>query len=92
MSACGYRAQTYHGGLPDDAPCGVTQEHRHCAACGLVLPGAHGELLCVHHTCVYGEEWAIANRLMCDFFHRHIEPARLPAAQRVDECPADPEG
>ena len=53
----------------------------HCASCGLQLP--EGEL-CPHHHCVYGDDWAVANRILCDFFRRGKEPPRLPKLDRDD--------
>jgi hypothetical protein len=41
--------------------------------------------LCPHHHCVYGDDWASANRIMCDFFHRKKVPPRLAAEQREDD-------
>ena len=35
-----------------------------CASCGLQLSGDAG--LCPHHHCVYGDDWAVANRIMQD--------------------------
>jgi hypothetical protein len=54
-----------------------------CAACGLQLTG--DSALCPHHHCVYGDDWAAANRIMCDFFHRGKVPPRLARAEREDE-------
>lgn len=54
-----------------------------CASCGLQLAGDAG--LCPHHHCVYGGDWATANRIQCDFFHRGIVPKRLPIADRDDD-------
>ena len=54
-----------------------------CASCGLQLTGDAG--LCPHHHCVYGDDWAIANRIMCDFFHRKKVPPRLAQNDRDDE-------
>jgi hypothetical protein len=34
---------------------------------------------------VYGDDWAVANRIMCDFFHRKKVPPRLAQAERDDE-------
>jgi hypothetical protein len=34
---------------------------------------------------VYGDDWAIANRIMCDFFHRGKVPPRLPQGERDDD-------
>jgi len=53
-----------------------------CAACGLQLTG-NGEL-CPHHHCVYGDDWAEANRLMCDFFHRKKVPPPSRTARDDD--------
>ena len=39
-----------------------------CSQCGLTIP--QGEELCPHHTCSVGDDWAEANRLICDFLHR----------------------
>ena len=39
-----------------------------CVVCGLPL---YGDLdLCPHHECGHAEDWAVANRIMCDFVHR----------------------
>jgi len=54
-----------------------------CASCGLQLSGDAG--LCPHHHCVYGDDWAVANRIMCDFFHRRKVPPRLTQPERDDD-------
>ena len=54
-----------------------------CASCGLQLSGDAG--LCPHHHCVYGDDWAVANRIMCDFFHRRKVPRRLAQTDRDDD-------
>jgi len=54
-----------------------------CASCGLQLSG--DAALCPHHHCVYGDDWAIANRIMCDFFHRGKLPPRLTQSERDDD-------
>jgi hypothetical protein len=54
-----------------------------CASCGLQLTGDAS--LCPHHHCVYGDDWAVANRIMCDFFHRGKIPPRLAQTERDDE-------
>jgi hypothetical protein len=54
-----------------------------CASCGLQLSGEAG--LCPHHHCVYGDDWAVANRIMCDFFHRQKVPPRLGQTERDDD-------
>lgn len=38
------------------------------ASCGSQLSG--DAALCPHHHAVYGDNWAEANRIMYDFFHR----------------------
>ncbi len=53
-----------------------------CASCGLQLVSDAG--LCEHHHRIYGDGWALSNRIMCDFFHRGIEPQRLPPKERED--------
>lgn len=35
-----------------------------------------------HHLTVDGEHWAKGNRILCDFFHRHVEPPRVAASER----------
>jgi len=54
-----------------------------CASCGLQLTG--DAALCPHHHCVYGDDWAVANRIMCDFFHRGKLPTRLIPGERDDD-------
>lgn len=54
-----------------------------CASCGLQLSG--DAALCPHHHCVYGDDWAVANRIMCDFFHRKKVPPRLAQPDRDDD-------
>jgi len=54
-----------------------------CASCGLQLSGDAG--LCPHHHCVYGDDWAVANKIMCDFFHRKKVPPRLTQPERDDD-------
>lgn len=45
-----------------------------CASCGLQLSGDAS--LCPIHHCVYGDNWAAANRIWCDFVHRGKVPTR----------------
>ena len=52
-----------------------------CAFCGLDTP--HGVGLCPHHHGT-SHDWAVANRIMCDFFHRQRVPSRLKEADRDD--------
>ena len=53
-----------------------------CPMCGQPLPG--GGPLCSQHHPVGPDAWAVTNRIMCDFFHRGIEPRRLDAHERAD--------
>ena len=53
-----------------------------CPLCGTQTSERGG--LCLHHTCVYGDGWATANRIMCAFFHRKQEPERLGPVERDD--------
>ena len=54
-----------------------------CASCGLTTPA--DVALCPHHHGISsGHEWAVANRIMCDFFHRQRLPRRLTEAERDD--------
>jgi hypothetical protein len=43
------------------------------------------EELCIHHHTVYADDWAKANRILCDFFHRGKVPARLTPPEREDD-------
>ena len=54
----------------------------YCAACGLQLAG--DSALCPHHARLYGDDWAAANRIMCDFFPRGKVPPRLTRTERDD--------
>ncbi len=54
-----------------------------CASCGLQLSG--DTALCPHHYFAYGDDWARANRIMCDFFHRRILLPRLAKKDRDDD-------
>jgi hypothetical protein len=51
-----------------------------CPACGLHRLETE---LCPRHVYFHDEDWAVANRIMCDFFHRRVEPPRLVAAERA---------
>ena len=51
-----------------------------CVLCGLQLSA--DTALCPQHESVHGRSWAAANRIMCNFLHRGIVPARLSAADR----------
>jgi hypothetical protein len=55
-----------------------------CSVCGQRVVGNAG--LCAHHDAVSTDSWALGNRILCDFLHRGIAPARLPASERIDEA------
>ena len=60
-----------------------------CAFCGLLLHD--DQCLCPHHHNIYGDSWAVFNRLMCNLVHRSESPPGLPEAERwedevVDGC------
>ena len=58
-----------------------------CASCGLTIPDDVG--LCPHHHVAYGgDDWAVANRIMCDFLHRRTVPRRMTKAERDDDLSA----
>ena len=55
-----------------------------CASCGTpLLSGEAG--ICSHHHATYGDDWAVANRVMCDFFHRKKVPSRLSLRDRDND-------
>jgi hypothetical protein len=45
-----------------------------CALCGTTIPLGVG--ICPHHITT-DENWAVANRVFCDFLHRGVQPARI---------------
>ena len=55
-----------------------------CASCGVALSGTAA--LCRHHAVVYGQDWAVANRIICDLIHRGSFPQRLSEAERADDA------
>ncbi|MBI1848371.1 MAG: hypothetical protein HY294_09900 [Candidatus Rokubacteria bacterium] len=56
-----------------------------CGYCGAEIQG--DDALCPYHHSGLGENWAEGNRLMCDFFHRGLIPARLAEdLRREDDC------
>ncbi|HYE19702.1 MAG TPA: hypothetical protein VEA69_14725 [Tepidisphaeraceae bacterium] len=61
-----------------------------CSQCGCALPGDVD--LCTYHHTVYGDDWAVANRIMCDLFHRGKIPPRLTAAERAEDVIHTPDG
>lgn len=54
-----------------------------CASCGFQLSG--DAELCPHHHCAYEDDWASANRIMCDFFHRGRTMPRLSTKEHDDD-------
>ena len=54
-----------------------------CVQCGAGLVG--DEALCSYHASAYGSDWAVANRIQCDFFHRGVEMPRIPEQERADD-------
>lgn len=56
-----------------------------CSQCGLQI--ASDFSLCPHHAChnIHGQDWAVGNRIMCDFFHRGKVPPRLAPTERDDD-------
>ena len=48
-----------------------------CVQCG--VPATGSAEICSHHALSHGDDWAKANRIMCDFLHRGIIPPALPA-------------
>jgi hypothetical protein len=65
-----------------------------CALCGHPTFGADG--LCAYHSSSHGDEWAIGNRIMCDFLHRGIvvpvprAPARRSLEVMLDSMGLEP--
>lgn len=65
-----------------------------CSLCGLsvmrsVEDGAPG--ICDHHSAYFVDDWATANRIVCDLLHRGVEPKRLTEQERADEFWANSE-
>ena len=54
-----------------------------CFRCGVMLE--NDDNLCAYHVKSEDTDWHIANKIMCDYFHRKIEPKRLNEKERVDE-------
>jgi hypothetical protein len=80
---CGAAGTGKTGGAELERPLHLLPVMSLCASCGLQLTGDAG--LCPHHHCVYGDDWAVANRIMCDFFHRKKVPPRLSQSERDDD-------
>lgn len=58
-----------------------------CPSCGNSVYG-EAEVCTWHHADT--DDWAKANRIMCDFFHRQKKPKRLPIGDRIDTQIVDP--
>jgi hypothetical protein len=41
-----------------------------CAQCAFPTNGPDD--MCAHHVTGHADDWAMGNRVMCDFFHRRI--------------------
>ena len=54
-----------------------------CAMCGMQLFGETD--LCPHHHSAQPSDWAVDNRIMCDFIHRGVVPQRVVAADDCDD-------
>ena len=54
-----------------------------CTQCGIQLPDnyEHGEI-CGHHASIESDNWAAANKIVCDGLHRGIWAARLSQQER----------
>ena len=57
-----------------------------CIQCGYPTSGADD--MCVHHVAAYADDWAMGNRIMCDFLHRGVSP---PPEQRTATLTMDAE-
>lgn len=56
-----------------------------CPACGNDLSGLDtAQGFCGHHAGVWGDDWHVANRLMCGLIHRRVAPTRLTAQEREE--------
>lgn len=71
--------------VPD---CTSVSGHHHCISCGAAIVG-EVPICAHHHLMMAGDDWAIANRVLCDLIHRRIEPARLPAEERDKEMSSE---
>jgi hypothetical protein len=47
-----------------------------CVFCGHATLG--GRDLCAYHDATHEDDWAVGNRLMCDFLHRGIMVSSKP--------------
>jgi hypothetical protein len=56
-----------------------------CPWCSIRL--SDSSQLCAHHLHASDSDWAWTNRIMCDFLHRAILPARTMLAARHDDRP-----
>lgn len=54
-----------------------------CASCGAQLAGVAS--LCSHHPLAHGDDWAVVNRVMCDFLHRKQAPPDVPSNEPNDQ-------
>lgn len=56
-----------------------------CAVCSAPIAGA--DALCAAHPLWRDGDWAVANRLMCDFIHRGKVPPRHWSSESDDQPP-----
>jgi len=48
-----------------------------CVFCGHAVVGSRD--LCAYHDAAHEDDWAVGNRIMCDFVHRGIVGRGTPA-------------
>ena len=58
-----------------------------CVQCG--YPTSGPEDMCAHHVASSGDDWAMGNRIMCDFLHRGV--VSPPPEQRTATLTMDAE-
>ena len=61
-----------------------------CALCRFALSG--DDDLCPHHHTSPPDDWAQANRLMCDFLHRKFIPAAVEEPEAVNDLWTEGDG
>jgi hypothetical protein len=63
-----------------------------CVNCGEAVDD--GRSLCTYHVLAHSADWATANRIMCDFFHRGVvlSGPSAPAGEPIDVLVEELEG
>lgn len=63
-----------------------------CALCGLGLSDSATQDICEWHPKASNDNWAQANKIWCDLFHRGVPIERLDTFEDDNPCynPADP--